>query len=118
MCCAAPTSEPYGQISERPQIVEKKLRIGDWEADTIIGAKNQGVILSVVDRHSKFVVLQLLNGKYMGGVVGAFKKRLFGLPAHTITFDNGKEFAGHEKIGKFLELLNTTFCRHYGVFCL
>ena len=89
-------------ISERPEIVEKKERIGDWEADTIIGAKNQGVILSVVDRHSKFVVLQLLNGKYMEGVVEAFKKRLLGLPAHTITFDNGKEFASHEKIAKVL----------------
>ena len=38
----------------------------------------------------------------MEGVVEAFKKRLLGLPSHTIAFDNGKEFAGHEKIAKLL----------------
>jgi IS30 family transposase len=36
-------------IQQRPKIVEKKSRLGDWEGDTLIGAKQQGVILSLVD---------------------------------------------------------------------
>lgn len=89
-------------ISERPKIVEKKIRIGDWESDTIIGAKNQGVLLSSVDRHSKFVLLKKLRSKFSQGVVEAFNKMMKGLVVHTITFDNGKEFAGHEKIASML----------------
>jgi len=99
-------------ISERPEIVEKKIRIGDWESDTIIGAKNQGVILSSVDRHSKFVLLRNLRQKYAGGVVEAFGKMMAGLRVHTITFDNGKEFAGHEKIALILNA-SCYFARPY-----
>jgi IS30 family transposase len=99
-------------ISERPEIVEKKIRIGDWEADTIIGAKNQGVILSNVDRHSKFVLLRNLRSKHAGGVVEAFDTMMKGLIVHTITFDNGKEFAGHEKIASMLHA-SCYFARPY-----
>ncbi len=90
-------------ISERPKIVEEKSRIGDWEADTIIGAKNQGVIFFSVDRHSKFVVLELLRDKHSAGVVEAIKKRMSSFFLHTITFDNGKEFAQHEKIASIMK---------------
>jgi IS30 family transposase len=89
-------------ISERPKIVEEKSRIGDWEGDTIIGAKNQGAIFSTVDRHSKLVVLERLNGKYAAEVVRAIKKRMVGFLAHTMTFDNGKEFSQHEEIALIL----------------
>jgi len=99
-------------ISERPEIVEKKIRIGDWESDTIIGAKNQGVILSTVDRYSKFVLLKNLGQKYAGGVVEAFDEMMKGLIVHTMTFDNGKEFAGHEKIASILNA-SCYFARPY-----
>lgn len=99
-------------ISERPEIVEKKIRIGDWESDTIIGAKNQGVILSSVDRHSKFVLLRKLRRKHAVGVLEAFDTMMKGLLVHTITFDNGKEFAGHEKIASMLSA-SCYFARRY-----
>jgi len=89
-------------ISERPKIVEEKSRIGDWEADTIIGAKNQGAIFSTVDRHSKFTVLQRLDRKYSAGIVEAVKNRMTKFLVHTITFDNGKEFARYEEIALIL----------------
>ena len=41
-------------ISERPAIVEEKVRVGDWEVDTIVGARHSGAIVSMVDRASKF----------------------------------------------------------------
>ena len=50
-------------IEERPQIVEQKTRIGDWEGDTIIGVKHQGAIVSYVDRCWKFTVLKQVDRK-------------------------------------------------------
>lgn len=40
-------------ISERPEIVDEKSRLGDWELDTIIGREHKGAIVSMVERHSK-----------------------------------------------------------------
>lgn len=95
-------------INERPRIVEKKCRIGDWEGDTIIGAKQQGVILSLVDRMSKYTLLAPMNGKHADQVADLIKKCLKRLPkqvpGHTVTFDNGKEFAKHEQITKKTKL--------------
>lgn len=91
-------------IEKRPKIVESKSRIGDWEGDTIIGAKQQGVILSLVDRKSKFTLLAKMEGKYAAQVPAlikkCFKRLPTKLPAHSITFDNGKEFSKHEQITK------------------
>jgi IS30 family transposase len=91
-------------IQHRPKIVERKSRIGDWEGDTIIGAKQQGVILSLVDRKSKFTLLAKMEGKYAKQVPGLIKKCFKRLPrtvtGHSITFDNGKEFSKHEEITK------------------
>jgi len=91
-------------IQQRPAIVESKRRIGDWEGDTIIGAKQQGVILSLVDRKSKFTLLTKMDGKYANQVPELITKCFKRLPKkvarHTITFDNGKEFSQHDKITK------------------
>lgn len=94
-------------ISERPKIVERKSRIGDWEGDTIIGARNQGTILSLVDRCSKFTQLKSLERKTSSLVFQATveKMRLLPHPVHTMTFDNGKEFAQHKKIAMTLNTL-------------
>ena len=94
-------------ILERPEIVEKKSRIGDWEGDTIIGARHQGVIVSYVDRHSKFTLLKKIDCKEAALVVAARVEKMSGLPhqVETITFDNGKEFAQHGNIAMALNTL-------------
>ena len=92
-------------IDARPRIVDEKSRIGDWEVDTMIGSHHKGVILTLVERRSKYMVACPLNDKsetvVTNAVIGLLKplqKRVF-----TITGDNGKEFAGHEKIAKNLK---------------
>jgi len=89
-------------IDERPKIVEQKTRIGDWEGDTIIGAKHQGAIVSLVDRCSKFTVLKKIDRKTAELVTKAAVEKLGGLSllllVITITLDNGKEFADHVTI--------------------
>ncbi len=92
-------------ISERPKEVGAKARIGDWEADTVIGGGHSGAVVSLVDGCSKFTLLQRVDGKKAEAVGEAMTDLLKGLGArvHTITADNGKEFAGHAKVAKALE---------------
>ncbi len=92
-------------IDERPSIVEEKSRIGDWEADTIIGKNHQGALLSIVDRASKITVLARLDAKKADDVEQAINSRMcpFKEVVHTITFDNGMEFANHQGIAKALQ---------------
>jgi IS30 family transposase len=95
-------------ISKRPKIVDKKIRIGDWEVDTIIGKYHQGAIVTIVDRKSKFTLMRILPTKEAIGVSNAIIELLYPVRqfTHTITSDNGKEFTLHENISKSL---NTDF---------
>lgn len=90
-------------ISERPAIVEQKARLGDWEGDTIIGAKHQGAIVSYVDRCSKFTLLKKVSNKTAELIVQATLEKLGqGFPVLSITYDNGKEFSAHADIASAL----------------
>jgi len=89
-------------IDERPQIVEERSRLGDWEADTIIGKRKQGAIVTLVDRQSRYLRMSLVAQRTKKAIQEAIIALLAGFPVHTITCDNGKEFAGHEKIAKEL----------------
>ena len=95
-------------ISKRPKIVDNKIRIGDWEVDTIIGKYHQGAIVTIVDRKSKFTLMRILPTKEAIGVSNAIIELLYPVRqfTHTITSDNGKEFTLHENISKSL---NTDF---------
>jgi transposase, IS30 family len=92
-------------IEKRPKIVASKGRFGDWEADTIVGARHKGGILSVVERKSKLTRLRKLATKG----AAEMKDNAIGLLAplaprvHTITVDNGKEFCEHELIAAGLQ---------------
>jgi len=87
-------------IEERPAIVEKKERLGDLELDTIIGAKQQGAIVSIVDRASKLTHLKLLKNREAALVTRAIvdKVAVYKGAVKTFTADNGKEFAYHKII--------------------
>jgi IS30 family transposase len=95
-------------IQQRPKIVESKSRTGDWEGDTIIGPNQQGFILSLVDRKTKFTLLGKMKGKYTAQVPDLIKKFFKSLPrkdrGHSITFENGKEFSKYEEITKKTKL--------------
>jgi len=87
-------------IEQRPQIVASKRRYGDWKADTIIGARHQGGILSLVERKSKLTRLHKIESKGAREVKDTSIALLGPLVdrVHTITVDNGKEFCQHEQI--------------------
>jgi len=50
-------------IEERPSIVEEKNRIGDWEIDLIIGKNHKQALVTIVDRKSKFTLIQKISSK-------------------------------------------------------
>ena len=85
-------------ITERPQIVEQKTRIGDWEGDTVISAVSKAALLTVVDRHSKFTRIKKIGRKTAENVRIAMKEVMNSLPVYTVTYDNGMEFAAHQGI--------------------
>jgi IS30 family transposase len=94
-------------IEERPKVVELRERLGDWEVDTLIGKGHQGALVSLVDRKSRFTLIQPI-GKRMADCVSQVVISLlspFINQVHTITGDNGKEFANHEQISEALKAL-------------
>ena len=92
-------------ISERPAEVERKERVGDWEADTIIGKGHSGAVVSLVDRASKYTFLQRVDRRTSAAVSAAMLAMLrpSAVAVHTVTADNGKEFAGHASVAEALK---------------
>jgi IS30 family transposase len=89
-------------IDERPAVVDRKGRVGDWEADTIIGQHHQQAIVSLVKRKSKFVRLAKVARNTAELVAHALTTQLASLTVKTITSDNGREFARHQDIAAHL----------------
>jgi IS30 family transposase len=92
-------------IEERPAIVEKRRRIGDWEADTIIGKNHRQAIVSLVERKTGFTLIEKIERKTAQAVSDAMIRLLkpHRRQVHTITSDNGREFAGHEDVAQRLQ---------------
>jgi IS30 family transposase len=92
-------------IESRPPAVEARIRVGHWEGDTIIGANHRQALVSLVERKSRYTLLTKVErktaelvGKAVTGLLKPFKARV-----HSLTTDNGKEFAGHQSIAQQLD---------------
>lgn len=92
-------------IDRRPKIVDSRRRIGDWEVDTIIGKNHQQAIVSLTERKSRLTLIKKVERKTAQAVSQAVVDLLGSLPrkVHTITADNGKEFAHHLAIAQSLD---------------
>jgi len=101
-------------ISQRPKVVDDKERAGDLEIDTIIGKNHQGAIVTVNDRASGLLRMKKLEGKNAEELAMATVELLeeFKPYLHTITADNGREFAAHQTISKALDI-DFYFARPY-----
>jgi len=93
-------------IQERPNIVERKIRIGDWEGDTVVGKNHQGALVTLVDRKSKLTLIGKVNRYTAEAVEITIISLMELLPRrnYTLTVDNGKEFASHESIADTLQI--------------
>ncbi len=87
-------------IEERPAVVDRRNRVGDWECDTVMGLGRKSALLTMVERKTLYTVIARLTGKRPDllakvtiDIMSHFKDKL-----KTITYDNGLEFAEHEAI--------------------
>ncbi len=90
-------------IEQRPLEVEKRLNIGDFESDLIIGKGQQSAIGTMVDRKSRFVYIVKLSNRKSKTVVNSFVKAMRYWPrecSSTMTYDNGKEMSEHKLFTK------------------
>src|SRR5690606_16521279 len=91
-------------IDDRPAIVDRKERIGDWEIDCIIGKNRKQAIVSMVERVSKITLHKKVTAKtaklVTKAVISALKT--YSNRVCTITSDNGCEFSSHEEIAAAL----------------
>lgn len=103
-------------ISQRPGIVDKKIRIGDLEGDTIVGSRggDKACLLTLVDRASKFTIIRKIPDKTAISVEKAMNNCYDDtiIPILTITYDNGTEFTNHQNIATSLDC-DIYFARPY-----
>lgn len=93
-------------ISLRPSEVNDKLRIGDWEADTVVGRIGGKVLVTLVERLSRYTLIGLAENKTAEAVKNVILKLMENHKnkVFTITYDNGKEFSYHYEINNSLQI--------------
>jgi len=102
-------------IDQRPKVANQRRRIGDWEGDTVEGRKGSGLIATHVDRKSRYTVAVKVSDKSADTVTRATLTAMKKLPSEkirTMTFDNGKEFAGFKDLERGLGM-RSYFARPY-----
>lgn len=103
-----PRRKPYGKpsrqgqilgkrsIEERPPEANERQRLGDWEGDTMIGKGHRGVVLTCVDRTSRYTIARKVEACASEPVAQQLQQTIRRLPAEkrqSLTLDNGREFA-------------------------
>ena len=92
-------------IELRPAIVDSRKRFGDWEADLVIGANHRQALVTLNERKSRYSLIAQVPTKAADIVSDAMISLLkpYAACVHTLTTDNGKEFAEHERIARTLD---------------
>lgn len=92
-------------IKERPEFINQRKYYGDWEVDTVIGRQGGVVLVTLVERKSKLCRIGLATNKTAQAVKETMLELLSKVSSfvHTLTYDNGPEFARHREIDKKLQ---------------
>jgi IS30 family transposase len=93
-------------IEQRPAVVDRKKRVGDWEMDTLRGAARSAAgVATCVERKTNYLVMAKVNSRkaaaYNRATARAFARQA-GLPLRTMTTDRGMEFAEFEELERWL----------------
>ena len=102
-------------ITQRPEVVKHRSRIGDIEVDLMMGAHHKSALLVMTDRSTLVTMIEKLDSKNAGEINDKMTIRLSNFDSSwikTLTFDNGKEFAYHYKVGETVNA-KTYFARPY-----
>ncbi len=85
--------QPDRIIPEWPEEIRKRSRIGDWEGDTVYGGVGKGLLVSLVDRKSRYLCAGLLSSRNAEETNRVMEQLLNGKPLKSISLDNGSEFS-------------------------
>ena len=99
------------RISERPASVEDRAVPGHWEGDLIVGC-NDSYLATLVERHTRYVMLAKVNGKDTKTVINALIKQSKKLPRElykSLTWDRGKELSDHKRFSLATDI-DVYFC--------
>ncbi len=94
-------------IDDRPEVVDRRDRLGDWEGATVVGKGRSGYVATCVDRASRYLVARKVQACTAKQVQAALHEGLRRLPPEklrTLTVDNGREFSCHRTLGRLLGL--------------
>lgn len=100
-----PVDSGRARIKDRPEVIEQRLRLGDFEGDTVLGPPGTGGLVTMVDRRSRYTIVVKIQSKDADHVHRKIKERLKELSdeqRRSITFDNGTEFARCHRLEKHL----------------
>lgn len=92
------TIKPDRIIPQWPKAIRNRKRIGDWEGDTIIGKIGTGLITTLVDRKSRYLLANKVETKRADEQYQSITHLLKNHPVKSLSFDNGVEFASHHEI--------------------
>jgi len=99
------TTGDAARIAQRPEVIEQRGRLGDFEGDTVLGPAGTGGVATLVDRQSRYAIIVKVHTKQADHVHHQIKQRLQAVDAdrrHSITFDNGTEFARCHRLERHL----------------
>lgn len=102
-------------IARRPGVANDRRRLGDWEADTMVKWRGKAALQIVVDRKSRYTILNSLRGRTAKEMRATLSRSLGHLPRgvrHTITYDNGHENVEHQRVNASLGT-RSYFCTPY-----
>lgn len=97
------TIQPDRIIPEWPDEIKNRSRIGDWEGDTVYGGVGKGLLITQVDRKSRYLCAALLPKREAELTRKLTVKMLKDLPVRSISLDNGSEFAEFRQLEKQLK---------------
>lgn len=97
--------QPDRIIPEWPEEIRNRLRIGDWEGDTVYGGVGKGLLVTLVDRKSRYLKMSLLASRNAENTEKVIEKLLHGLPVKSISLDNGSKFSEFRKLEENLSTL-------------
>ena len=97
--------QPDRTIPQWPAEIRDRIRIGDWEGDTVYGGVGKGLLVSLVDRKSRYLRLGLLRKRNAEDTRKVIEKLLRDLPVKSISLDNGSEFSEFRKLEENLNTL-------------
>ncbi len=101
------TTGDAARIHDRPEVIEQRLRLGDFQGDTVLGPPGTGGLATLVDRKARFTIVVKIQSKDGNHVHEKIKQRLKALDdehCHSLAFDNGTEFARCHRLEKHLSL--------------